>query len=174
LTDADKKGLLLCATIEKGGLSDLNFFSSDNSNIRYSFDSRKGVNETLAKFIHEDWVAFTSDQTGRSEVFISDLLNPAVRIQVSFEGGEEPRYYAANNMLYYRNENKLMAISLTFDATRKPSLGTPKIAFEDNEWVNVPGYSYDISPDGKQFLLIRANGKRETTEIKVRQNFSTK
>lgn len=173
-TDVDKNGVLLWVTIEKGGSSDLNFFSADNSSVRYSFTSRKGVNETLAKFIPEDWIAFTSDQTGRSEVFISDLLDPAVRIQVSFEGGEEPRYCAANNMLYYRNGNKLMAISLTFDANRKASLGTSKIIFEDDYWVNVPGYSYEISPDGKQFLLIRATGKRETTEIKVRQNFSIK
>ena len=43
--------------------------------------------------------------------------------------------------------------------------------FEDDYWVNVPGYSYDISPDGKQFLLIRAVGKTETHEIKVLQNF---
>lgn len=161
-------------TIEKSGSSNLNFFASDQSTIRYSFISRKGVNETLAKFIPEDWIAFTSDQTGRGEVFISDLLNPAVRIQVSFEGGEEPRYFAATNTLYYRNGNKLMAISLTFDANRKASIGTSKIIFEDDYWVNVPGYSYDISPDGKQFLLVRATGKRETTEIKVRQNFSTK
>jgi hypothetical protein len=173
-TDVDKNGVLLCSTIEKDGSSDLNFYSSDNSQIRYSFTSREGVNETLAKFVHEDWIGFTSDQTGRSEVFISDLLNPAVRIQVSFEGGEEPRYHATANTLYYRNGNKLMEISLTFDATRKASLGTSKIVFEDDSWVNVPGYSYDISPDGKQFLLVRATGKRETTEIKVRQNFSIK
>ena len=173
-SDVDKNGLLLCMTIEKGGSSNLNFFASDQSTIRYSFISRKGVNETLANFIYEDWIAFTSDQTGRGEVFISDLLNPAVRIQVSFEGGEEPRYFAATNTLYYRNGNKLMAISLTFDANRKASIGTSKIIFEDDYWVNVPGYSYDISPDGKQFLLVRATGKSETTEIKVRQNFSTK
>jgi Tol biopolymer transport system component len=173
-TDVDKNGLMLCSTIEKGGSSDLNFYSSDDSDIRYSFTSRKGVNETLAKFIHDDWVAFTSDQTGRSEVFISDLLNPGVRIQVSFEGGEEPRYHATDKMLYYRNGNKLMAISLIFDTTRKASLGTSKIIFEDDYWVNVASYSYDISSDGHQFLLIRATGKRETTEIKVKQNFSIK
>ena len=170
-TDLDKNGVLLCMTIEKGGSSDLHFFSSDNSNIRYSFAARKGVNETLAKFIPEDWVAFTSDQTGRSEVFVSDLLHPSVRIQVSFEGGEEPRYNSADNILYYRNGNKLMAISLVFDASRKVTLGTSKIIFEDDYWVNVPGYSYDISPDGNQFLLIRAVGKTETHEIKVLQNF---
>ena len=65
----------------------------------------------------------------------------------------------------------MMAISLVFDATSKASLGTSKIIFEDDYWVNIPGHSYDISPNGKQFLLVRATGKRETTEIKVRQNF---
>lgn len=169
--DVDNDGVLLCATTEKDGLNDLNFYASDNSKTRYSFASRKGVNETLAKFIPNSWLAFTSDQTGRSEVFISDLLNPAVRIQVSFEGGEEARYNTADKTLYYRNGNKLMGIELTFDANRKATLGISKIVFEDDYWVNVPGYSYDISADGKQFLLVRAVGKRETSEIKVLQNF---
>ena len=94
-----------------------------------------------------------------------------MRIQVSFEGGEEPRYNAADKVLYYRNGNKLMAISLFFDASRKASLGTSKIIFEDDDWVNVPRHSYDVSRDGKQFLLVRATGKRETTEIRVTQHF---
>ena len=170
LTDLNKEGVILYMNVKKDGFTDLNFFSTENPNIRYSFTSRKGVNETLAKFIPEDWVAFTSDQTGRSEVFISDLLNPAIRIQVSFEGGEEPRYNAAGNNLYYRNGNKLMAATLVFDANRKSTIGVSKIIFEDDNWVNVPGHSYDISPDGKQFLLVRGERRKGTTEIKVLQN----
>jgi hypothetical protein len=99
------------------------------------------------------------------------LLNPSVRIQVSFEGGEEPLYNTADNNLYYRNGNKLMAIPLVFDANRNASLGTSRIVFEDDNWVNVAGYSYDLSVDGKQFLLIRGERKMGTTEIKVSQNF---
>lgn len=171
LYDLDKDGVLLYSYAEKDGFHDFNFFPTDNTSNRYSFTSRKGVNETLSNFIPEDWVAFTADQTGRSEVFISDLLNPSVRIQVSFEGGEEPRYNTADNNLYYRNGNKLMAIPLVFDANRKASLGTSKIVFEDDNWVNVAGYSYDLSVDGKQFLLIRGDRKMETKEIKVSQNF---
>lgn len=169
--DLDKDGVLLCGTTEAGGLSDLNFYSHNKSEVRYSFVSRKGVNETLSKFIPNDWLAFTSDQTGRSEVFISDLLNPSVRIQVSFEGGEEPRYNTVNNTLYYRNGNKLMAALLVFDANRKATLGTSHVVFEDDNWVNVAGYSYEISTDGKKFLMVRAVGKRKTNEIKVMQNF---
>lgn len=171
IADLDMDGVLLYSNTEKGGSRDLNFFTTDNSGSRYSFASRKGVNETLSKFIPEDWLAFTSDQTGRSEVFISDLLNPSVRIQVSFEGGEEPLYNTTDNKLYYRNGNKLMAIPLVFDANRKASLGTSRIVFEDDNWVNVAGYSYDLSVDGKQFLLIRGERKMGTKEIKVAQNF---
>ncbi|HCW09183.1 MAG TPA: hypothetical protein DGG95_17640, partial [Cytophagales bacterium] len=169
-TDVNKDGVILSMTAEQGGLNEITFLSSDPSSVRYSFTSRRGVNESLAKFIPDDWLAFTSDQTGRSEVFISDLLHPSVRIQVSLEGGEEPLYYASDHTLYFRNGNKLMAISLTFDANRTATLGTARIIFEDDYWVNVPGYSYNISPDGKQFLLVRSEGKRETTEIKVLQN----
>ena len=63
-----------------------------------------------------------------------------------------------------------MAATLVFDANRKSTIGVSKIIFEDDNWVNVPGHSYDISPDGKQFLLVRGERRKGTTEIKVLQN----
>ena len=51
LTDLNKEGVILYMNVKKDGFTDLNFFSTENPNIRYSFTSRKGVNETLAKFI---------------------------------------------------------------------------------------------------------------------------
>lgn len=170
-TDVNSKGEILHFSAESGGFNDIIVFYPNSDTKRNPFFSRKGVNETLSKFMPDNWIAFTSDQTGRSEVFLSDLLNPIVRIQVSFDGGEEPRYHTADKKLYYRNGNKLMVVDLVFDANRKPLLGSPEVAFEDNYWVNVPGYSYDLSPDGKQFLYVRAKGTRETREIKILQNF---
>ena len=166
--DVNRNGIIL---FEKKGLSSLNLFSPEKYFNNLSFSSKKGVVESLASFIKDDWIGFTSDQTGRFEVFISDLLNPEIRTQVSFEGGEEPRYDSAGSTLYWRNGNKMMAASLTFGDNRSFKIGSSRIVFDDENWVNVPGYSYDISPDGKRFLIVRSQRSKSTNEIKVSQNF---
>ena len=86
-------------------------------------------------------------------------------------GGEEPRYDSINNMLYWRNGNKMMAASLTFGDDRSFKIGSARLVFDDESWVNVPGYSYDISPDGNRFLIVLRTRNKSTTEIKVSQNF---
>ena len=172
ISGLNKKGLLLYSTSErKKGFADLHLFPLTKQGKQYAFHSRKGVAESLAKFIKYDWIAFTSDQTGRSEVFISDLTKPDVRTQFSFEGGEEPRYDSVNQILYYREVNKLMGASLSFGDNRSFKIGPAKAIFEDEDWINVPGYSWDMSPDGKRFLIIRRTSPKTSNEIKISQHF---
>ncbi len=172
LEDMNNEGLILYGVNEKTkGLWHMNLFSPKELDEKLKFISRKGVAEGLASFIKNDWVGFTTEQTGRFEVFISDLLNPEVRTQVSFESGEEPRYDSSSNTIYWRNGNKMMAASLTFGENRSIKIGHARLVFEDEDWINQMGYSYDISPDGKRFLIVRRQRNKSTNEIKVSQNF---
>jgi len=51
------------------------------------------------------------------------------------------------------------------------SAGVPELLFS-GPYVNVFGYSYDISPDGQQFLLLRpVSIARATTRLKVVRNW---
>jgi Tol biopolymer transport system component len=59
------------------------------------------------------WVAFVSDETGRSEVYVAPFDRAAARVPVSTEGGDSPRWRHDGKELYYaRRDNTLIAVPI--------------------------------------------------------------
>jgi eukaryotic-like serine/threonine-protein kinase len=108
------------------------------------------------------WIAYTADESGRSEVYVMPYPGPGGKWQVSSDGGEEPRW-SQSGELFYRNGTKWMAVrvhtSPAFSAEK------PQVMFEGN-YINVMGIEYDVAPDGKHFVMIQANEpKSPSTEL---------
>jgi eukaryotic-like serine/threonine-protein kinase len=102
------------------------------------------------------WIAYSSDETGSSEVYVRDFAPdrvPAVgsvRIRVSTNGGDKPRWRRDRKELYYiAPEGRLMAVPVTMAPTF--GVGVPIALFE----VRVPKgsfFPYDVAHDGR-FLM---------------------
>jgi len=58
------------------------------------------------------WLAYTSDESGRLDVYVRSFPNPGAKIQVSLDGGGEPRWSADGRELFYRNGDKMIAAAL--------------------------------------------------------------
>ncbi|OVE79087.1 hypothetical protein BVY00_01310 [bacterium G20] len=96
------------------------------------------------------WLAYVSDETGRQEVYVRNYPDLGRVIKISSEGGVSPMWSSAGDYLYFRQGRKMMAVSFL------PEPGIPKVLFEGDfvlghRW----GRRYDLSPDGKRFLMIR-------------------
>jgi dipeptidyl aminopeptidase/acylaminoacyl peptidase len=98
------------------------------------------------------WVVYTSNENGRNEVYVVPYPGPGGKWQVSNEGGSQPRWAANGRELFYRNGGKLMAVDVESGAGFRP--GTPKVLFDK---VGM----YDVSRDGKRFLMTRPAGSAE-------------
>ena len=103
------------------------------------------------------WFAYASDDTNRSEIYVQSFPNPAGKYQISVDGGTEPVWAKDGSQLFYRNEDKMMAVRIT---PKRDGLdaGTPTVLFEGHYAVsNVSGGDawYDVSPDGQRFLMLR-------------------
>jgi eukaryotic-like serine/threonine-protein kinase len=100
------------------------------------------------------WIAYTSNESGRSEVYVRPYPGPGGKFQVSIDGGEEPRWANSGRELFFRNGTKWMSarvqISPEFAAQK------PQVMFEGN-FVNVYGIEYDVAPDGAHFIMIQAD-----------------
>ncbi len=57
------------------------------------------------------WVAYTSDETGRKEVYAAPFPDPARRLRVSTEGGSQPRWSHDGRELFYVRSGQLMAVA---------------------------------------------------------------
>ena len=63
---------------------------------------RTPANEQHARFSPDGrWVAFTSDESGREEVFVVPFPGPGGRIQISSEGGRSPRWRQDGKEIFY-------------------------------------------------------------------------
>jgi serine/threonine-protein kinase len=105
------------------------------------------------------WVAYVSDESGRYEVYASAFPGPGPRIQVSTEGGTEPRWPARAGELYYRNGDRMMAVSAGLSPALE--LGKPRVLFEGQFWSDAVHRSWDVTGDGKRFLMLKP-GPAET------------
>ena len=101
------------------------------------------------------WLAYSSNESGRSEIYVQAYPGPGGKWQISTEGGTEPLWSRNGRELFYRNGNRMMAV----DITTQPnfSAGKPKLFFEGQyEPTLVSNANYDISPDGQRFLMLKA------------------
>ncbi len=101
------------------------------------------------------WMVYDSDESGRIEVYLQSFPNPTnSRRQISSGGGSEPIWTRAGRELVFRRGDTIMAVTV------EPSgeAGTPAALFagpyqDATDW-NTPR-SYDASPDGQRFLLLK-------------------
>ena len=117
------------------------------------------------------WMAYTSNESGRPEVYVQPYPGPGGKWQISTDGGMDVRWSANGRELTYRNGDKMMAV----DITTQPafSAGKPKMLFEGPYTPSSPNFSYyDVSADGQRFLMLKPVEQAQgVTQINVVQNW---
>ncbi len=118
------------------------------------------------------WLAYTSDESKRNEVYVRPFPGPGMKQPVSSEGGIEPLWARNGKQLFYRWQNQVWIVDVQTDGGFK--ISKPRLLFEK------PGYSsgspirtYDLSLDGRQFLMVKVEQRKPTpvTEMILVQNW---
>ena len=115
------------------------------------------------------WIAYQSDASGRAEIYVQPFSGPGARQLISTNGGREPVWSRDGRELFYRENSAVMAVAVaTGDSFRA---GASKLLFDGPYLNDLTGHaSYDVSPDGPRFLMIR-NQEGGLTELRVVLNF---
>ena len=101
------------------------------------------------------WVAYTSNESGRPEVYLDAYPRPGRRVLLSSGGGAHPVWRGDGRELYYWRDGALVAVRL--DAARAgapPAPGEETVLFRAPYTVGV-STMYDVSPDGQRFVIAR-------------------
>jgi hypothetical protein len=97
------------------------------------------------------WVAFTSSESGRNEVYVVPYPGPGPKIPISTGGGARPMWSANGRELFFRGPGvAVMAVDVVQSGAALRA-SPPRMLF-----ANRYGAEYDVSPDGKHFLMIKA------------------
>lgn len=102
------------------------------------------------------WLAYQSDQSGRSEIYVRPFPGEGARVPVSTAGGSEPLWDRTGRTLFYRALDGITAVALTTGAGI--SIGARRLVLPSTDVADPTHPSYDVAPDGKQFLVLRRAG----------------
>ena len=109
------------------------------------------------------WIAYQSNESGQNEMYVRPFPNAgAGRRQISTGGGTRPLWARKGQELFYlANNGSLMSVPIEPGDTMKA--GNPTPVFEGQYLIAGAGRNYDVSPDGRRFLMIRSIGTSDQT-----------
>ena len=108
------------------------------------------------------WMVYTSQRTGRPEVYVRDVRDDGGVWQISTSGGEEPRWAPDGREILYRYGTRLFAAAVERAQTFRA--GRPRLIVEGvydlrSETLG----SYDIHPRTGRLLMVRLDQVAEKT-----------
>jgi Tol biopolymer transport system component len=113
------------------------------------------------------WYAYSSDESGRTEIYVRDISNDGGRWQVSTTGGSEPRWSPDSRTLYYRFENRLFAATIT--GTTTFGVDTPRTLFGGIfNLQSATNMTYDVEHAGRRLLMIRPDADKAAPPTTLR------
>jgi serine/threonine-protein kinase len=106
------------------------------------------------------WIAYVSDNSGRTEIYMRPFPGPGEELTISTGGGAEPAWARNTGELFYRQGDAMMSV----DVKTTPTLvvGKPRRLFE-RRYERIGGVfaNYDVTPDGRRLLLIKGSAPRK-------------
>jgi serine/threonine protein kinase len=117
------------------------------------------------------WIAYNSDESsGRSEVYVASFPKFDRRRQVSNSGGAIPRWRGDMKELYYmRPDGMLMAVDIRPGEVLETS--APHALFQADVPFTTVVDQYDVTADGKKFLVIENEQNATSPPINIVVNW---
>ena len=105
------------------------------------------------------WLAYSSNESGRIQVYVQPYPGPGPRVQISTDGGSAPAWTSNGAEIVYiapagRQTSNVMAVAAKASATGF-SVDTPRKLFEGRFSLTGPTRGYDVTPDGRRFLMVQ-------------------
>jgi len=101
------------------------------------------------------WVAYTSNESGRPEVYVQSFPIGSGKWQISTAGGDQPQWRADGKELFYLSPNRgLMAVTIT--AGQSVDVGRPELLFQTAtpiSGITDDRNNYAPAHDGHRFLV---------------------
>lgn len=108
-------------------------------------------------------LAYTSDESGRFEVYVQSFPHLGGKALVSVGGGEEPHWSRDGRQIFYRQGDRMMVVDGPFKSTAKAR--SPHLLFQTSYarsdfWTN-----YDVSADGQRFLMLKDEDESRANQV---------
>jgi len=130
----------------------------------------RGATTAISLSPDGQWLAFVSDASGKREVYVASFPGMASNRLVSAGGGIEPRWSRNGRELFFKSGGQLVAVDVPPGPAFAPGLqralfpvGAYRLARNRQQ--------YDVSPDGRRFVMIREIGGRSAGNVVYVENW---
>jgi len=101
------------------------------------------------------WIAYASDESGRSEVYVRDYPSGEHKVQISSGGGMNPLWSRNGRELFFENDRHMMVAAVAADTELRVEAARP--LFEGSfKWER--RRNFDVGADASRFVMLRPVG----------------
>ncbi len=104
------------------------------------------------------WLAYSSNESGREEVYVRPFPPGPGKWVVSRGGGNEPRWAHNGRELFYRSADGFMVA--TVRTTPTFAVTSIELLFVDVYQRDGTHQQYDVMPDDQSFVMVRAEANQ--------------
>jgi Tol biopolymer transport system component len=121
------------------------------------------------------WMAYSSDESGSREVYVRPFPAAEGKWRISTAGGIQPRWRRDSRELFFvAADGKMNAVTVKAVSGTKPSFeASAPLPLFDAHIVDIPvAFEYDVTADGKRFLVTTNNAAGYAPPLNVVVNWS--
>jgi Tol biopolymer transport system component len=112
------------------------------------------------------WLAYDSSESDTWEVYVASFPEADQKVQISTNGGVQPRWREDSKELYYLSlDGKMMAVGIK--GGTKIERDAPRILFDTGLDVRPLEDQYDVTHDGQRFLILNPVMETSLTPITI-------
>jgi Tol biopolymer transport system component len=127
------------------------------------------ANKSEARFSPDGrFIAFLSDESGRSEVYVTPFPVPGERVRVSTGGARLLRWSRGGELLFLSSDLRMTSVPVRTSPSLQLGAPAPLFALKGDAW-----RSFDVSPDGKRFLAIVPEVEADQLPLTVVVNWTS-
>ncbi|HSL68568.1 MAG TPA: hypothetical protein VK977_10495, partial [Actinomycetota bacterium] len=99
------------------------------------------------------WLAYTSDESGRNEIYVRPVGSAVGKYQISTQGGFSMRWRRDGKEIFYvLGDGTMMAVDVRTE--QGFHVGVPRTLFRAAPPQGFNGPQYSVAPDGQRFLVL--------------------
>jgi Tol biopolymer transport system component len=119
------------------------------------------------------WLAYTSNQSSRFEVYVQPLPPDGRKWQVSVAGGSDPKWRAdEKEMFFLASDGQMTSVALTGSTSFDPGVPRPLFRFRDIAVISPYLSAYNVQRDGQRFLAPASTEELQTHPLNVLVHWS--
>jgi eukaryotic-like serine/threonine-protein kinase len=116
------------------------------------------------------WLAYSSNETGHSEIYVVPLAGGVGKWQISADGGTEPKWSPSGDEIFFISpDNRVMSAEIR--KTENSVAATRINALFPISWSSNSVSVYDVAPDGSKFLVLSVGEQRRAEPLTIVSNW---